>query len=189
MEQFAAGDALLIVDVQNDFCPGGTLAVPRGDEVVAVINRWIEKALDENIPVFVSRDWHPANHASFTERGGPWPPHCVQDTPGAAFHSDLIMPAEAKIVSKGIDPDKDSYSAFGGTLLARMLSDAGIRRLWIGGLAQDYCVKASAIDAARLGIDVHLIADGTRPVNIRPEDGEMALQEMRDAGVFVERVA
>ncbi len=189
MERFEAGDALLIVDMQNDFCPGGALAVPRGDEVVAVLNRWIEKARHESIPVFASRDWHPANHVSFKDRGGPWPPHCVQHTPGAEFHSGLTLPGEAQVVSKGIDPDKDSYSAFGGTGLAELLGDAGTRRLWIGGLAQDYCVKASAMDAAQLGIEVHLIAEGTFPVNIRPEDGDKALQEMRDAGVIVERVA
>jgi nicotinamidase/pyrazinamidase len=180
------GDGLLIVDVQNDFCPGGALAVPGGDEVVDVLNEWIEEAMHRNVPVFASRDWHPANHISFKERGGPWPPHCVQATRGAEFHPGLRLPNAAQIVSKGTSPDKDSYSAFGDTDLAERLRHAGVRRLWVGGLAQDYCVKASVIDAAKLGLEVHLISDATRPVNVHPEDGEIALQQMQSAGAIVE---
>src|SRR5215510_1124366 len=135
------GDALLIVDVQNDFCPGGALGVPGGDEVVPILNRWIEEAQRHNIPIYVTRDWHPARHISFKERGGPWPPHCVQDTPGAAFHPGLALPAETEIVSKGMDPEADAYSCFqaeteAGMPLAGALGEQGVGRLFVGGLAR-----------------------------------------------------
>ena len=179
MEQ---GDALLIVDVQNDFCPGGALQVEQGHLVVPVLNQWLEEAQRSGIPVYASRDWHPAGHVSFKERGGPWPPHCVQGTAGAEFHSDLRLPENAQIISKGHDPDQDSYSAFGGTQLKEQLRRAGIRRLWIGGLAQDYCVRETVLDAIREGFQVHLIVDATRAVNVRPDDGTRALDELRKAG-------
>src|SRR5262245_15732315 len=137
---FKPGDALLVVDVQNDFCPGGSLAVSKGDEVVPVLNRWIEDAGAAGVPIFASRDWHPPNHISFKARGGPWPPHCIQNTFGAAFHPDLRLPPGAELISKADSPDVDSYSAFGGTDLAERLHEAGVKRVWIGGLTQDYCV-------------------------------------------------
>jgi nicotinamidase/pyrazinamidase len=180
------GDALLIVDVQNDFCPGGALPVPAGDEVVPLLNSWIEKAQRERIPVFASRDWHPLGHVSFRERGGPWPPHCVQGTSGAAFHPSLRLPENASIISKGEHPDRDSYSAFGGTSLADELRRAGVKRLWVGGLAQDYCVRATALDGVREGFEVHLIVNSTRPVNVHPDDGRRALEDMKDAGVILD---
>ncbi len=181
------GDALLIVDVQNDFCPGGALAVREGDHVVPVLNRWIDEALRQNIPVFASRDWHPAGHISFKERGGPWPPHCVQGTAGAEFHPDLHLPANTEIVSKGYELDNDSYSAFGGTDLLQRLSRAGIKRLWLGGLAQDYCVRETSLDAIGQGLEVHVIVDGTRPVNVNSDDGRRALDDIRSAGAILER--
>jgi nicotinamidase/pyrazinamidase len=180
------GDALLIVDVQNDFCPGGALAVPEGDQVVQVLNKWIDAAQRSNIPVFFSRDWHPAGHISFKERGGPWPPHCVQDTEGAALHSGLHRPPHSEVVSKGNDVNQDSYSAFGGTDLQDRLRRAGIQRLWIGGLAQDYCVRATALDAIAAGFRVHVIVDGTRAVNVHADDGRRALDEMRRAGAVLQ---
>jgi nicotinamidase/pyrazinamidase len=180
------GDALLIVDVQNDFCPGGALAVPDGDQVVHVLNKWIDDAQLHNIPVFFSRDWHPAGHISFKEQGGPWPPHCVQGTEGAAFHSSLHVPAHAEIITKGYKLNEDSYSAFGGTDLKDRLRRAGIQRLWIGGLAQDYCVRATALDAIAEGFRVHVIVDGTRAVNVQTDDGLRALDDMRRAGAVLQ---
>ena len=183
------GDALLIVDVQNDFCPGGALAVSQGDEVVPILNRWIEEAGAAGVPVFASRDWHPANHISFKQRGGPWPPHCIRDTFGAAFHPDLRLPPDVEVISKADTPDADSYSAFGGTDLAERLREADVKRVWIGGLAQDYCVRASVLDAVKEGFEVHLIADATRAVNVNPEDGRRAIEEIKQAGGIVEGTA
>jgi nicotinamidase/pyrazinamidase len=180
------GDALLIVDVQNDFCPGGALAVRRGDEVVPVLNKWIQRASSRGVPVFASRDWHPLQHISFQERGGPWPPHCVQGTPGAAFHPELKLPREAQIISKAEGPDEDSYSAFSGTDLAERLRKAGVRRVWIGGLTQDYCVRETSLDALREGFEVHVIVEGTRAVNVDPKDGRRALDDVRQAGAILE---
>jgi nicotinamidase/pyrazinamidase len=184
--RLGAGDALIIVDVQNDFCPGGALAVPEGDAVVPVLNRWTAEAEAHGVPVFASRDWHPPNHISFKQRGGPWPPHCVQGTGGAAFHPDLRLPRNVQIISKAEEPDKDSYSAFGGTDLAERLRRAGVKNVWIGGLAEDYCVRATALDAIKEGFKTHLITDATRAVNVHPADGEQALEEIRRAGGILE---
>ncbi len=184
--RFSPGDALIIVDVQNDFCPKGALAVPRGDEVVPVLNRWIAWAEALGAPVFASRDWHPVGHISFKERGGPWPPHCIQNSWGARFHPGLKLPAGAQIISKAQTADQDSYSAFGGTDLKDRLRKAGVKRVWIGGLAQDYCVRATALDALMEGFDVRLIVDGTRAVNMDPNDGARALDELRRAGANIE---
>jgi nicotinamidase/pyrazinamidase len=183
------GDALVIVDVQNDFCPGGALAVSKGDEVVPVLNRWIEAAETAGIPIFASRDWHPSNHISFKERGGPWPPHCIQNTFGAAFHPDLKLPPHAEVISKAETSDVDSYSAFGGTDLSDRLREAGVQRVWIGGLAQDYCVRATALDAIKEGFEVHLIVSATRAVNVKPDDGQHAIDEIQRAGGILEEAA
>ena len=177
------GDALLIVDVQRDFCSGGALPVPGGDDVVPVLNRWIKAALDAGVIIYASRDWHPQAHLSFRERGGPWPPHCIQDTVGAQFHPNLRLPPSAIVVSKGVRFDKDQNSAFDDTGLAVELRRRGVRRIWVGGLAQDVCVRATALDAVRAEFEVHLVAGATKPV--RPEDGERALAEMRRAGVII----
>jgi nicotinamidase/pyrazinamidase len=181
-----SGDGLLIVDVQNDFCPGGALAVPQGDAVVPVLNRWIEAARKAEVPVYASRDWHPPDHVSFSERGGPWPPHCIQDTAGAAFHPDLQLPEETVVISKGQEPDRDQYSAFDDTGLAQRLRDDGVQRIWVGGLAQDVCVRATVIDGARAGFHVHLIRPATRPVEAQAGDGDRALEDMQDAGAIIE---
>ncbi|MDZ7685450.1 MAG: isochorismatase family protein [Gammaproteobacteria bacterium] len=140
-------DAVLVVDVQNDFCPGGALAVPEGDAVVPVLNQWIVAARREGLLVIASRDWHPVDHCSFKEHGGPWPVHCVQDTRGAAFHPELQIDEDVIRVSKGTAFDRDAYSAFDGTGLESFLRARGITRLFIGGLAQDVCVQATVIDA------------------------------------------
>jgi nicotinamidase/pyrazinamidase len=176
-------DALLVVDVQNDFCPGGALAVARGDEVVAVLNRWIAAAREAGAPIVASRDWHPAGHVSFKARGGPWPDHCVQGSKGAELRADLALPPDAIVLSKGVEIDRDAYSAFDGTGLADRLRKLGVRRVFVGGLAQDVCVRATVLDAIRAGFAVHLIEAATRPVDRRA--GARALEEMRRAGAAV----
>ena len=175
------GDALMVVDVQNDFCPGGALPIECGDEVVPVLNEWIAAAVDARIPVYASRDWHPAGHVSFRESGGPWPVHCLQDSPGARFRDDLRLPENAIKVTKGVRFDQDQNSAFDQTGLAGHLRNHGIRRLWVGGLAQDVCVLATVLDARAAGFEVTLIHDATRGVT---RDGCAAADErMSEAGV------
>jgi nicotinamidase/pyrazinamidase len=176
-----AGDALLIVDMQNDFCPGGALPIPSGDDVVPVLNQWIAAAGAASLQVYASRDWHPAGHMSFRRQGGPWPDHCLQDTPGAAFHPGLRLPPDVVKVSKGTRFDHDQYSAFDQTGLETRLRRDAVTRLWIGGLAEDVCVAATAIDARRLGFDVCLIPGGSLPVT--NEGGVAARRRMRDAGI------
>src|SRR5450759_2178167 len=148
------GDALLIVDVQNDFLPGGSLAVPHGDEVVTVLNRYLKLFETRTLPVYATRDWHPAQHCSFRAQGGPWPPHCVAKTSGAAFAAALQLPPSAVIISKAATVEQDAYSGFQGTSLDQQLRADNIRRLFIGGLATDYCVLNTVRDALRLGYQV-----------------------------------
>ncbi len=176
------GDALLVVDVQNDFLPGGSLAVPRGDEIVPVLNRCLALFTKKALPVYASRDWHPANHCSFRAQGGPWPPHCMADTHGAEFAANLELPADAVIISKADTPQKDAYSAFGDTDLGLCLKAVGVRRLFVGGLATDYCVLNTVKDALALGYAVVLLTDAVRPVEAAPGDGERALAEMLRLG-------
>lgn len=178
------GDALIVVDVQPDFCPGGKLAIDHGDEVIPVLNEWIVAAREAGVPVYASRDWHPAHHVSFRESGGEWPEHCVQDTPGARFHPELELPDDAVKISKGTRLDKDQYSAFDDTGLAGHLRDRGIGRLWIGGLAEDVCVRATVLDACREGFETHVIQSATRPVTV--EGGETARRKMEEAGAVRE---
>jgi nicotinamidase/pyrazinamidase len=178
------GDALIVVDVQIDFCPGGALPIDRGDEVVPVLNRWIAAAAEAGSPICASRDWHPRHHLSFKESGGEWPVHCVQDSAGARFHPGLQLPADALVVTKGVRFDRDQYSAFDETGLATELRKRGVRRLWIGGLAQDVCVRATVLDARREGFDAIVIADATRPVT--RSSGTRANEEMRQAGACVD---
>jgi nicotinamidase/pyrazinamidase len=184
--QFKPTDALLIVDVQNDFCPGGALAIDEGDRVVPVLNTWVHLAAMRDVTIVASRDWHPPDHCSFVDQGGTWPPHCIRDTAGAAFHPHLELPDDTWIVSKGEARERDNYSAFDGTGLAEQLRAAGIQRLWVGGLAQDVCVKWTVLDACREGFATHVIAAATRPVELEPGDGDRALAEMRSAGARIE---
>lgn len=179
-EMLQPGDALILVDVQNDFCPGGALPIERGDEVVPILNRWIAAALAKGLPIYASRDWHPVGHMSFRERGGLWPPHCLQDSEGARFHPDLNLPNGAIIVTKGVRFDQDQNSAFDQTGLAVQLRRDGIQRIFVGGLAEDVCVLATVLDGLKEGFDVILIADGTRPVT--PKGGEEARRKMQEAG-------
>lgn len=182
-ESLKTGDALIIVDVQNDFCPGGRLAIENGHAVVPVLNKWIAAAREKGVPVFASRDWHPTGHVSFHEGDGEWPQHCVQDTEGAAFHPDLSLPEDAVIVTKGVRFDQDQNSVFDQTGLEEHLKKTDVKRLWIGGLAQDVCVAATALDAIAHGFEVHVIVDATRPVTV--EEGERALRRMAEAGIKV----
>lgn len=179
------GDALIIVDVQKDFCPGGALPIEEGDTVVPVINRWIAGALEKNLPIYASRDWHPVGHISFKESDGPWPPHCLQDSDGARFHADLKLPDSAVKVTKGVRFDKDQNSAFDETGLGEDLRRTGVQRLLIGGLAEDVCVLATVLDGIREGFEVVLIADATKPVT--QEAGEIARQKMKGRGVHFVR--
>ncbi|HKO41901.1 MAG TPA: bifunctional nicotinamidase/pyrazinamidase [Pyrinomonadaceae bacterium] len=173
--------ALLLVDVQNDFCPGGALAVAEGDQVIAPLNKLIEEFLSRGEPVFRSRDWHPPQTKHFTQFGGTWPVHCVQDTEGAEFHPDLIDDKRIRTISKGMG-DEDSYSAFDGTDLALQLRQLGVEEVWVGGLATDYCVKNTVLDALKEGLRVKALEDGMRAVEVNPGDGERAIEEMRAAG-------
>jgi nicotinamidase/pyrazinamidase len=177
----ASGDALLIVDVQIDFCPGGALPIDNGDQVVSVINQWTEDFTSQGLPVYASRDWHPKGHLSFATEGGPWPPHCIQDTPGAAFHPDLRLPASVVIITKGVRFDQDQNSAFDQTGLETHLRRKGVKRLFVAGLALDVCVVATVMDARRAGLEVLLIVEGTRPVTA--DGGAQALDRMQATGV------
>lgn len=172
------------MDVQNDFCPGGALAVAHGDEVVAPLNELIEEFLARGELVFKSRDWHPAQTKHFQSYGGTWPVHCVQHTTGAEFHPALIDDPRIIIISKGLG-DEDSYSAFDGTDLAEQLRERGVEEVWVGGLTTDYCVKNTVLDAARNGFAVKVVADATRPVELNPGDGARAIAEMQQSGAEI----
>jgi nicotinamidase/pyrazinamidase len=177
--------ALIVVDVQNDFCPGGSLAVANGDQVVAPLNELMKEFLDRGEPVFKTRDWHPATAKHFAAFGGIWPVHCVQNTPGAEFHPDLFDDPRITIISKGIDESADGYSGFDGTKLAEILRDQEVKEVWVGGLATDYCVKHTVLDARRQGFEVKALADAMRAVNVNPTDGARAIAEMRAAGAEI----
>ena len=176
--------ALIVVDVQNDFCPGGSLAVERGDEVVAPLNRLIEDFLERDLPVFKSRDWHPPQTKHFADYGGTWPVHCVRGTRGAEFHPDLLEDPRINVVSKGLG-DENNYSAFDGTPLAEVLRKHGVKEVWVGGLATDYCVKQTVLDALCEGFQVKALTEAMRAVNIQPGDDARAIEEMRSAGAEI----
>jgi nicotinamidase/pyrazinamidase len=187
-------DALIVVDVQNDFCPGGALGVPEGDRVVPVLNRYAERFSARGAAVFASRDWHPAESTHFKAHGGVWPPHCVQGTAGAAFHPDLALRADATLLSKGMDPRSDAYSCFqaeteDGMPFAAALGELGIGRLFIGGLATDYCVKSTVLDGVQAGFEMVVLEDAIAAVELSAGDGERALAEMRAAGARLVRLA
>ena len=185
--------ALIVVDMQNDFCPGGALGVPQGDEVIPPINQLVEAYKARGDLVVYTKDFHPSDHISFkvNDPQGIWPPHCVQSTAGEAFHPDLKV--EGPVFYKAFLTEKDSYSGFGGHIepesgaqtLEAYLKAHNVEEVTVVGLAQDYCVKSTAIDAQKLGFKTTVLLEGTRPVNVDPEDGEQAVQEMRQAGVTV----
>jgi nicotinamidase/pyrazinamidase len=181
------GDAVLLVDPQNDFCPGGSLPVPEGHLVMPVLNEWAAAADHAGIPIFVSRDWHPPRTTHFKDFGGVWPAHCIAGTPGAEFHAELRIPKSAVIVSKGMGEDEDAYSAFHARderemLLLALLRQRNVEHLYVMGLATDYCVKASALGGLEHGLQVTIVLAGMRAVNLEPQHGDEALQAMRSAG-------
>jgi nicotinamidase/pyrazinamidase len=176
------GDALLVVDVQNDFLPGGALAVPDGDAVLAPVNTLIQLYADHGLPVVASRCWHPPGHCSFAAHGGPWPPHCVAHTHGAAFPDALALPADAVVISKGTAGGADAYSAFRDTTLADQLAAHGVERVAVCGLATDYCVLNTVSDALALGFQTLLVLDAVRAVEVNPGDGERAIAQMTGLG-------
>jgi len=179
--------ALLVVDFQRDFCDGGTLAVAGADELVPKLNAVIDIFSRASLPVFFTRDWHPANHVSFKAQGGPWPPHCIQGSLGAAFHPKLRMPPRAVIVDKGTKPDSEAYSGFDGTDLQKRLEASGVGEVFIGGLATDYCVKQTALDARKWGLKVSVLEDCIRGVDLTAGDSDLALRELVARGVKLVR--
>ena len=171
-----------MVDVQNDFCPNGALAVPQGDEVVGPLNKIIDEFLERGAPVYKTRDWHPPTTKHFEAYGGKWPVHCVQNTKGAEFHPALRDDPRINVVSKGLG-DKDSYSAFDETDLASQLHKQDVEEVVVGGLATDYCVKNTVLDALKNGFKVKALKDAMRAVD--PGHSERALGEMRAAGAEI----
>lgn len=177
-----AQDALVIVDVQNDFCPGGSLAVATGDEVARTMTRAAAAFSQLGARVYATQDWHPAGHSSFIESGGPWPPHCVQGSHGAELHPELELPEGYEIIKKGSDPAVDAYSGFLDSDLEERLKTAGITRVFVGGLATDYCVLNTVLDARRFGFEAYLLSDAMGAVDVEPGDGEKAIEQMLGAG-------
>ena len=180
-----ASTGLIVVDVQNDFCPGGALGVAGGDRLAPAIAAAAEAAGT----VVATRDLHPAGHVSFAERGGPWPAHCVAGTTGAELHPSVSGMRFDRIQDKGTDPDREAYSGFDGTDLAEYLRDRGVKRVLVAGLATDYCVRATALDAIREGFETTVLTDAVAAVDVEPGDGERALAEVRDAGARLDRIA
>lgn len=171
-------DALIIIDVQRDFCPGGALPVPEGDQIVPNLNRYIKLFDHARASIYATRDWHPPNHISFTKYGGIWPPHCIQDSEGGEFHPNLVLNPDVTIISKATTPDKEAYSGFEDTNLAENLQKNHVKRLFIGGLATDYCVKNTVLDALKLGFETYVLIDAIRGINIHPKDGQNAVDKM-----------
>ena len=176
--------ALLIVDVQNDFLPGGALAVPQGDLIIEPLNKYIALFKRRSLPVFATRDWHPESHVSFRERGGPWPAHCVQNTWGAEISDRLSLPSDARIIDKAFSPERDAYSGFQETVLDLELRRLCVKRLFIGGLATDYCVKMTVLDSIDLGFETVLLLDAVKGVDVNPGDSEKAVEEMVSKGAI-----
>jgi nicotinamidase/pyrazinamidase len=187
-EELYVGDALLIADVQNDFLPGGALGVKGGDEILPILRGYLDRFRSRDLPVFLSRDWHPPNHCSFREQGGPWPIHCVAGSPGSLPPPSFPIPETATIIQKATVADKEAYSAFQDTRLHKHLQAAGIKRLFIGGLATDYCVLNTVKDARVLGYHVCLLTDAIRAVNVAWDDGRKAEEAMIQLGAIPTRL-
>jgi nicotinamidase/pyrazinamidase len=179
------GDALVVVDVQNDFLPGGALGIAGGDRIIPVINRCLAGFHALGLPTFATRDWHTPDHCSFAAQGGPWPEHCVAGTHGAAFSTELELPPDTPVISKATRRDRDAYSTLEGTDLEQRLHEAGVRRIFVGGLATDYCVLNTVRDAVRLGFEAVVLTDAIRAVDVKPGDGARALEEMQQLGAVL----
>ena len=179
-----SGDALLMIDMQNDFLPGGSLAVPRGDEIIPLLNRYIAWFHAHGLPVFATRDWHPPDHCSFLPQGGPWPPHCIAATPGAAFPAALALPADTRIISKATSREQDAYSGFAGTQLDALLQADNVRRLFVGGVATEYCVRNTVQDALQHHYTVFVLVDAVRALNLQADAGPQALEAMAHLGAI-----
>lgn len=175
-------DGLIVVDVQNDFLPGGALAVNDGDAVVPVINEWIRYFREKALPIFATADWHPTTHCSFVEQGGQWPKHCVAGSPGAQFAENLNLPDDVAIIHKGTEADKEAYSGFQGTDLADQLHARDVKRVFVGGLATDYCVLNTVNDALASAFDVVLVTQAIRAVDLNAGDGDRAIESMLERG-------
>jgi|WetSurMetagenome_2_1015567.scaffolds.fasta_scaffold23346_3 nicotinamidase/pyrazinamidase len=175
-------DALLITDMQRDFLPGGALPIDNGNEIVPVLNAYIRRFVDAKAHVLASRDWHPRNHISFTTQGGPWPPHAIQETGGAKFSPNLKLPEHVVVISKAINPEHEAYSAFDGTSLAHELRTLGVERVFVGGLATDYCVVNTILDARKLGFETIVLMDATLGINAEPGDVDRAIETMLKNG-------
>lgn len=182
MLKLSETDALIIVDVQNDFCPGGSLGVEGGDNVATTLSGLALHFRIKGARIFATQDWHPEGHSSFVEQGGPWPPHCIEGTPGADFHENLQLPVGTSIVRKGRDKAVDAYSGFLDSNLEEQLKRSNIKRVFVGGLTTDYCVLNTVLDASNLGFETYLVEDAVAAVNVEPEDGVQAVQKMKDNG-------
>jgi len=187
--RLSKSDALILVDVQNDFCPSGALAVPGGDKVAATLSRVANEFKRRGARVYASQDWHHPRHSSFKEQGGLWPPHCVQDTWGAEFHQNLRLPEGTVIVRTGTNPLLEVHSAFTDSDLERRLGRAGVGRLFIGGLATEYGVVHAVLDARQKGFETYVLTDAIAALNAKPEDGVEALRKMEKAGAKLATVA
>ncbi len=174
--------ALIVVDIQRDFCPGGALPVADGDKIIPAVNELIRAFEREGLPVFLTRDWHPKNHISFKAYGGVWPPHCVRNTPGASFHPLLAVPSTAEVIDKGTLRTDDTYSNFQGTDLAQRLHSLQVKRIYVVGLATDYCVMNTVVDGVARGFETYVITDCVRGVNVKPTDSATAMRTMVSRG-------
>ena len=181
--------ALLVTDIQNDFCPGGALGVPGCDAIIPLVNEYVRLFARRGATVIATRDWHPPAHMSFAAQGGPWPVHCVQGSRGAQFHPGLSLLSGALIISKASDPNKEAYSSFEGTRLAERLRDLGITTVFVAGIATDYCVRNTVLDARRLGFQVVVLEDAITGIDASPGDCEKAVRDMREAGAVFTRAA
>jgi nicotinamidase/pyrazinamidase len=182
-------DALIIVDIQKCFFPGGALPVRDGDQVVPVLNKYIKKFQKAEAKIYATRDWHPSNHESFKDYGGKWPPHCIQGNEEAKFHPDLKLPVDTAVISAGDKPDVEGYSGFDHTELENKLKKAHVDRIFVGGLATDYCVKSTVLDALEKGFETILLTDAIKGINEKPDDAKNAINQMLSKGVKVATIS